>query len=124
MRSIFLRLITNQLVIASGPVGALANEIRQNNNVIGLSVSGNEKTFKIVQLADDMTLFVRTVMSGNTAIKIIKKFEKYSGIQLNENKTKTLWLGTNNWTNTIGNICYGKMFRLSHLVFIFVKIKI
>ena len=53
-----------------------------------------------------MTLFVRTVMSGNTAIKIIKKIEKYSGIQLNENKTKTLWLGTNNPTNTIGNMLW------------------
>ena len=37
-----------------------------------LSVGCNEKTLKILQLADDKTLFVRTVMSGNTAIKIIK----------------------------------------------------
>ena len=53
-------------------IEALANEIRQNNNVIGLGVGCNEKTFKILQLADDVTLFVRTVMSGNTAIKIIQ----------------------------------------------------
>ena len=45
-------------------IAALANEIRRNNNIIGLSVGCNEKTFKILQLADDMTLFVHTVMSG------------------------------------------------------------
>lgn len=91
-------------------IEALANEIRQNNNIIGLSVGCNEKTLKILQLADDMTLFVRTVMSGNTAITIIKQIEKYSGIQLNENKTKALWLGTNNPTNTIGNMLWEDLY--------------
>ena len=53
-----------------------------------------------------MTLFVSTVTSVNTAIKIIKTIENYSGIQLNENKTKAIWLGTNNPTNTIGNMLW------------------
>ena len=90
-------------------IETLANQIRQNDNIVGLSIGykhDNVKTFKILQLADDMTLFVRTVISGNTAINIIQNFETYSGIHLNKNKTKSLWLGISNPTNNIGNILW------------------
>ena len=86
---------------------ALANEIRQRNEIEGLQFG---KTMKLLQLADDMTLFVRTVESGTTAIRIIKNFVVYSGIEINENKTKPLWLGSKTPRINISNMPWEEVF--------------
>ena len=50
-------------------------------------------TYKISQLADDTTLFLRDVKSLKAVLDIIKLFTKVSGLLLNESKSEILQIG-------------------------------
>ena len=65
--------------------------IRRANNVKGILVNNNEH--KIVQYADDATLFVRDIKSIPVALNILSLFSTYAGPKLNLRKTKGIWLG-------------------------------
>ena len=73
----------------------LSNKIRQESNVRGIKVFGQE--IKLSQFADDTTLFIADIESLERALKIVEDFGRIAGLSLNVKKTKALWLGK--WKN-------------------------
>ena len=75
-------------------VEVLAMKIRNNNKIIGIQVPTHEKELKteikISQLADDTTIFVDSVQSGNEAMKEVQAFGLYAGPKLNFTKTQVI----------------------------------
>ena len=72
-------------------VEILASAIRADSNIKGIKV--NEKDIKLVQYADDTTLFLKDIKSVKNCIQLMNKFENISGLHLNIDKTKAKWLG-------------------------------
>ena len=69
----------------------MSTKIRQSNEVKGVQVYGNE--IKICQFADDTNFFCTDLMSVENGLRIIKEFREISGLKLNIEKTKAMWLG-------------------------------
>ena len=68
--------------------------LRQNMNIRGLDIDGNEtKQVKIIQYADDATLFLRNVHEMREAILSLEKFGRVAGTKLNLTKCEGLWVG-------------------------------
>ena len=57
-----------------------------------------------------MTLFVQDIRSGENAIKVIEELSMVSGINLNKNKTKAMWLGEICPVEKRGNIHWSDTF--------------
>ena len=72
-------------------VEILATKIRHDDNVEGIKVFQTEH--KISQFADDTTLFLRNLNSVQNSITSVDQFGDISGLSLNVEKTKALWLG-------------------------------
>ena len=71
----------------------LANAIRKDNNITGISV--NNKEIKISQYADDTTLIINGSKEALlSALKMLDDLSKVSGIKLNDRKTEALWIGS------------------------------
>ena len=69
----------------------LALSIRNNDEIKGIVVDGNE--IKLVIFADDMTSFVRDKLSYRTLFDTLTLFSTYSGLKVNHEKTEILLLG-------------------------------
>ena len=69
----------------------IAISIRSEKNIKGITI--NEEEFKIIQLADDTTLFLKNIKSLVLAIDLFKKFGEFSGLKLNIGKTEIVLLG-------------------------------
>ena len=73
-------------------VEVMASRVRSNMNIQGISIPIHEEPYsydiRISQLADDATLFVDSVESGNNAMQEVLMFGEYAGLQLNRGKTK------------------------------------
>ena len=69
----------------------MANKIRQSENVKGISICGNE--VKLSQFADDTNLICSDLKSVENAVSIVIDFGSISGLNLNKEKTKAMWLG-------------------------------
>ena len=74
-------------------VEVLANAIRRDPSIKGISISQNE--IKLSQYADDTTL----ILDGSqdmleASLDVIEKFSKISGLRLNNQKTEALWIGS------------------------------
>ena len=69
----------------------MANKIRQSENVRGISICGNE--VKLSQFADDTNLICSDLKSVENAVSIVVDFGSISGLSLNKEKTKAMWLG-------------------------------
>ena len=74
-------------------VEVLANAIRRDPSIKGISISQNE--IKLSQYADDTTL----ILDGSqdtleASLDVIEKFSKISGLRLNNKKTEALWIGS------------------------------
>ena len=70
----------------------LAITIRQNKNIIGISIGETEH--KISQYADDIEIVLEgDNISFETTIKTSDVFGKISGHFLNAGKTSAIWLG-------------------------------
>ena len=69
----------------------MSNKIRQSDTVKGVSLCGNE--IKISQFADDTNLICADIPSVENALQILVDFGKISGLTLNKEKTKAMWLG-------------------------------
>ena len=77
----------------------MSSRIINCDNICGISI-GNKK-FKISQLADDTTLFLKNIDSLKEALNILDEFHRISGLKLNKKKTEILQLGilcTTNYT--------------------------
>ena len=70
----------------------LANKIRENKDIKGITVRGNE--IKISQYADDTTLILDgSKKSFTSALFDQELFGEISGLRLNCKKTEILWIG-------------------------------
>ena len=66
--------------------------ISQNPNIMGITIDGVE--FKIIQYADDTTLFLDgSLESLTSALNILDIFGSLSGLKVNKEKTKIIWIG-------------------------------
>ena len=79
----------------------LSNKIRQNPNIKGIQIDRN---IPDVQYAEDLTLTLRRKQDLKEALSWIKSFEIYSGLTLNETKSKGMWVGSER--NRIDHINY------------------
>ena len=71
----------------------MAIKIRKESSIKGIMVEGHE--FKLCQLADDTTIFVKDVQSVVKLVNILNEFKHYSGLKLNMEKTEAIPIGTN-----------------------------
>ena len=69
----------------------LAIRIRKTPNIHGIEISKVE--VKMSQYADDLTLFLKDEESLMNVFEVIEVFGNASGLRVNENKTKLMWLG-------------------------------
>ena len=70
----------------------LANKIRENKDIKGITVCGNE--IKISQYADDTTMILDgSKKSFTSALLDLELFGAISGLRLNNKKTEILWIG-------------------------------
>ena len=84
-------------------VEVLAINVRSNNQIRGIEVSGVE--VKLSLYADDITLFMQNSQSGNEALRVMGEFSKASGLSLNLDKSHVMWLGIGKGkTESIGGI--------------------
>ena len=92
-------------------VEMLAINIRQDNNISGVKIANSAPSIKILQYADDTTLFLRNETDFREVLAQIKKFSLFSGLQLNENKYNAMILSnTLAQTEKNGNIrCVDKI---------------
>ena len=74
-------------------VEVLADTIRRNKHVKGITVNGFES--KITQLADDTTLILKDIRSLQICLKLIQMCFQASGLKLNQTKTEVLCVGRN-----------------------------
>ena len=72
-------------------VEILAIKLRSDTQVKGLKISNLE--YKILMMADDMTLALTDINSIDKAITNFNKFHKISGLKLNLNKTEIIPIG-------------------------------
>jgi hypothetical protein len=75
----------------------LSINLRLNSNIRGVHV--NKTEFKITQLADDTTLFLKDIPSLQTTLNTLFMFHKCSGLKLNLDKTEILQVGQTFITN-------------------------
>ena len=73
-------------------VEVIAATIRAENGIKGIIINGSEQ--KLVQYADDTTIFLRDINSVKNLIQLMYKYERISGLHLNVDKTKAMWLGS------------------------------
>lgn len=83
-------------------VEILALNIRQNNNINGITIS--DKELKLSQYADDTCLYLKNVASLEHALDTFEEFYRYAGLRLNKEKTEMIWLGTQTRTGKCSNI--------------------
>jgi hypothetical protein len=74
-------------------VELLANKVRKSDSIKGIIIGNTE--IKLVQMADDTTMFVEDPKSLENALEILAMFEQYAGLRLNKTKTEAMWLGKN-----------------------------
>ena len=72
-------------------VEILASRIRTDKNVVGIEIFDTEH--KISQFADDTTLLLSNLTSVQNSLTLVDQFGSISGLSLNVEKTKALWLG-------------------------------
>ena len=70
----------------------LAIAIQTNMDVQGIKI-GNEE-FKLVQYADDLTVFVPNIESAQLIFRLLDRFRSCSGLKVNYTKTEAMWIGS------------------------------
>ena len=78
-------------------VEVLSLSIKKNDLIKGFKIGNG--MFKITQLADDTTLFLRDINSLKEALSLLDWFKNISGLKLNETKTEILQIGVPLTTN-------------------------
>ena len=70
----------------------LAMLVKSNQDIKGITI--NKKEFKISQFADDTTLTLDgSQVSLQAALNTLETYGTYSGLKMNKEKTKLIWLG-------------------------------
>ena len=73
----------------------MSNKIRQSNDIMGISLFSKE--IKLSQFADDTNLLCADLESVENSLRSVNSFGDISGLRLNIEKTKAMWLGK--WVN-------------------------
>ena len=82
--------ISPYLYILAGQVQSIL--ISQCDEIKGINIKGQE--FKIIQYVDDTTLFLDgSCSSFDAALNILEIFGSISGLNVNKDKTKLVWIG-------------------------------
>ena len=71
----------------------LAQSIKRSKDIKGIHIQGNEEV-KLTQYADDTTALLADVQSVSNLFYLLSRFEKCSGLQINQAKSEMLWLGS------------------------------
>ena len=96
-------------------VELMAIGLNSNDNVCGIEIG--DMQFKITQLADDTTLFLKDINSLKAALDMLHIFRSISGLKLNESKTEILQIGVPLTSNyTLLNLKWKKEKKNMHLV--------
>ena len=74
-------------------VELFAINIRQNTKIKGVTLPNSTFTYKILQYADDTTLFLRDLIDFREVLSKIKEFSLVSGLCINVSKTKAICPG-------------------------------
>ena len=74
-------------------IEVLGNAIRQSATIKGIEITPG-KTAKLAQYADDTTVFVKDTQSITNLFNLLEKFERVSGLRINQTKSELLWLGS------------------------------
>lgn len=70
----------------------LGKMIRKNEDIKGITI--NNKEYKLSQYADDTQIFLDGSENAlNTTLSVLHRFYKISGLKLNVEKTKAIWIG-------------------------------
>ena len=69
----------------------MANKIQQDRQIKRIEMLGNE--LRLSQYADDTNLFCADLASVEKALEIVENFGSLAGLKLNRKKTKAIWLG-------------------------------
>jgi hypothetical protein len=69
----------------------MAIEIRNNEDIKGIEI--DDKEIRISQLADDTVCFCRDDTSLENTLKVFDSFKKVSGLTINMEKTKVVYIG-------------------------------
>ena len=77
------------LFVISAEVLSIA--LKNNDLIQGFELGGSN--FKITQLADDTTLFLKNIESLKEAITMLGQFKNISGLKLNQTKSEILQIG-------------------------------
>ena len=71
----------------------LGKMVRKNKEIKGISINGKE--YKLSQYADDTQLILDgTEKSSKAALNLLKQFYIMSGLKINVDKTRALWIGS------------------------------
>ena len=73
----------------------MAIKIRNDKSITGIKAESRE--YKICQLADDTTVFVSNSQSVTQLVLVLQKFQKYSGLKINIDKTEIIPIDTNKY---------------------------
>ena len=73
-------------------VEVLAIKVRNSGSLRGFQF-GYQKSVKLAQYADDGVLFLNNKLELGSALNILEKFGKLSGLKLNVGKCEGFWLG-------------------------------
>ena len=68
----------------------LALAINQDSKIEGITVGSRE--IKITQYADT-TVFLKSLESMSLLLELLEKFERCSGLKINQTKSEAMWLG-------------------------------
>ena len=71
----------------------LANLIRNNNCIKGVQLPMHKASVKIIQHADDISIFITDPNDFHELNTILYTYSEGSGSKINKSKTKGLWLG-------------------------------
>ena len=70
----------------------LAIAVRQNINIRGISIYGQET--KLIQYADDTTATLADFSSARSFFDLLDTFKLLSGLAINCSKTEGMWIGS------------------------------
>ena len=71
----------------------LAYKIRSTDMIQGITLNNTE--VRISQYCDDTTLFLKNPHSVQNVLQMLRDFQHVSGLEINTQKTKLMWIGAN-----------------------------